>query len=89
MEQKTDKKEEKKEEKKVILYTTPTCVFCGAVKDYFAEKKVDYELVDLAANRDRIQEMVDKSGQMGVPVIDAGGEIVVGFDKPRLDKIFA
>ena len=78
-----------KNDKKVILYTTPTCVFCGAVKEYFADKKVDYELVDLAADRDRIQEMVDKSGQMGVPVIDAGGEIVVGFDKAKLDKIFA
>lgn len=78
-----------KTDKKVILYTTPTCVFCKAVKDYFAENKIEYELVDLAVHRDRIQEMVDKSGQMGVPVIDAGGEVVVGFDKPRLDKIFA
>lgn len=76
-------------DKKVILYTTPTCVFCRHVKDYFAEHKVEYEYVDLAENRDRVQEMVDKSGQMGVPVIDAGGEIIVGFDKPRLDAIFA
>jgi glutaredoxin-like YruB-family protein len=76
-------------DKKVILYTTPTCVFCKAVKDYFAENKIEYELVDLAEHRDRIQEMVDKSGQMGVPVIDAGGEVVVGFDKAKLDKIFA
>jgi len=76
-------------DKKVILYTTPTCVFCKAVKDYFAENNIQYELVDLAVNRDRIQEMVDKSGQMGVPVIDAGGEVVVGFDKAKLDKIFA
>lgn len=78
-----------KSDKKVILYTTPTCVFCKAVKDYFAENKIEYEIVDLAVDRDRIQEMVDKSGQMGVPVIDANGEIVVGFDKPKLDKIFA
>lgn len=78
-----------KSDKKVILYTTPTCVFCKAVKDYFAENKIEYEIVDLAVDRDRIQEMVDKSGQMGVPVIDAHGEIVVGFDKPKLDKIFA
>lgn len=76
-------------DKKVILYTTPTCVFCKAVKDYFAENNIQYELVDLAVDRDRIQEMVDKSGQMGVPVIDAGGEVVVGFDKAKLDKIFA
>ena len=76
-------------DKKVILYTTPTCVFCKNVKEYFAENNIMYELVDLAESRDRVQEMVDKSGQMGVPVIDAGGEIVVGFDKPKLDKVFA
>jgi len=76
-------------DKKVILYTTPTCVFCKAVKEYFADNKVVYETVDLAEQRDRVQEMVDKSGQMGVPVIDAGGEIIVGFDKPKLDAIFA
>jgi glutaredoxin-like YruB-family protein len=76
-------------DKKVILYTTPTCVFCKNVKEYFAENNIKYELVDLAESRDRVQEMVDKSGQMGVPVIDAGGEIVVGFDKPKLDKVFA
>ncbi len=77
-----------KSDKKVILYTTPTWVFCKHVKEYFADHKIDYEYVDLAEQRDRIQEMVDKSGQMGVPVIDAGGQIVVGFDKPRLDAIF-
>ena len=64
-------------------------MFCKNVKEYFAENNIKYELVDLAESRDRVQEMVDKSGQMGVPVIDAGGEIVVGFDKPKLDKIFA
>jgi glutaredoxin-like YruB-family protein len=76
-------------DKKVILYTTPTCVFCKHVKEYFAEHNIEYENVDLSQQRDRIQEMVDKSGQMGVPVIDVDGEIVVGFDKARLDAIFA
>jgi glutaredoxin 3 len=76
-------------DKKVILYTTPTCVFCKSVKEYFDDNKIKYETVDLVENRDRVQEMVDKSGQMGVPVIDAGGEIVVGFDKAKLDSIFA
>lgn len=79
---------EKSNDKPVILYTTPTCVFCKSVKEYFAEKHIDYELVDLAEHRDRIQEMIDKSGQMGVPVIDARGTIVVGFDKPKLDSVF-
>ncbi len=74
-------------DKKVILYTTPTCMFCKSVKDYFAENNIDYELVDLGVDRDRIKEMVAKSGQMGVPVIDIGGEIIVGFDKGRLDAL--
>lgn len=78
-----------KSNKKVILYTTPTCIYCKHAKEYFAENKVDYELVDLAEQRDRVQEMVDKSGQMGVPVIDIDGEIIVGFDKGRLDTILA
>ena len=64
-------------------------MFCKSVKEYFDDNKIKYETVDLVENRDRVQEMVDKSGQMGVPVIDAGGEIVVGFDKAKLDSIFA
>ncbi len=75
--------------KKVILYTTPSCVYCKYVKEYFVDHKIEYELVDLGEQRDKVQEMVDKSGQMGVPVIDVGGEIVVGFDKAKLDTIFA
>ncbi len=78
-----------KTDKKVILYTTPTCVFCKSVKDYFAENHIDYELVDLGVDRDRIKEMVDKSGQMGVPVIDIDGEIIVGYDKGKLNTIFS
>ncbi|MSR68596.1 NrdH-redoxin [Candidatus Saccharibacteria bacterium] len=74
---------------KVILYTTPSCVYCKYVKEYFVDNKIEYELVDLGEQRGRVQEMVDKSGQMGVPVIDVGGEIVVGFDKAKLDTIFA
>lgn len=78
-----------KKERKIILYTTPTCVFCGAVKEYFADNKIDYELVDLSVQRDRIEEMTTKSGQMGVPVVDIDGEIIVGFDKPKLDSILS
>lgn len=76
-----------KSNQKIILYSTPTCIFCKHAKEYFKEHNIEYEYVDLAEQRDRVQEMVDKSGQMGVPVIDIDGEIIVGFDKSRLDTI--
>ena len=72
--------------KKVIIYSTPTCHFCHLAKDYFNENKVVFEeknvLTDLAAR----QEMMSKSGQMGVPVIDIEGKIIVGFDQQTIDS---
>jgi glutaredoxin-like YruB-family protein len=70
-------------EKKVIVYSTPTCPFCVYAKDFLTEKGVAFEDVDVSANYTRALEMIDKSGQMGVPVIDIGGEIIVGF-KPEV-----
>ncbi|HLC38326.1 MAG TPA: glutaredoxin domain-containing protein [Candidatus Norongarragalinales archaeon] len=68
----------------VKIYTTPTCVYCGLAKRFFKENGVEYEEVDVARNRDAAAEMIEKSGQMGVPVIDVDGKIIVGFDKPTL-----
>lgn len=82
-----DSKEKKDE--KVIIYTTPWCAFCKHVEAYLDEKKIAYELIDVQADPAKAQEMIDKSGQMGVPVTDVHGKIVVGFDKPKLDEIFA
>jgi glutaredoxin-like YruB-family protein len=65
--------------KKVIVYSTPTCPFCVYAKDFFMQKGVAFEDVDVSTNYTRALEMIDKSGQMGVPVIDIGGEIIVGF----------
>lgn len=65
--------------KKVIIYSTPTCPYCVYAKDFFKEKGVQFEDVDVSRDRTRAMEMVEKSGQMGVPVIDIGGNIVVGF----------
>ncbi len=67
--------------KKAIIYSTPTCTYCKAAKEFFTEKGVEYEEFDVAADQERRKEMVDKSGQLGVPVIDIGGQIIVGFDK--------
>lgn len=67
--------------KKAIIYSTPTCTYCKAAKQFFNEKGVEYVEYDVAADADRRKEMVDKSGQLGVPVIDIEGQIIVGFDR--------
>lgn len=72
---------------KVTIYTTPTCGYCKAVKAHFKESNIEYTEYDVADDSNRAQEMIQKSGQMGVPVIEIDGEIVVGFDKSRLDGL--
>ena len=74
---------------KVIVYTTPTCVLCKNVKGYLEDKGIAYESIDVLADADKAQEMIDKSGQMGVPVTDYKGTIIVGFDKAKLDAATA
>lgn len=65
--------------KKVIVYSTPTCPYCVYAKNFFKENGVSFEDVDVSQNHARAMEMVEKSGQMGVPVVDIGGDIVIGF----------
>jgi len=72
---------------KVTIYTTPTCVYCKAAKDFFAEKGVEYEGFDVSVDAEKRQEMIDKSGQMGVPVIFIDDEMIVGFDKEKVSKL--
>ncbi len=72
---------------KVTIYTTPTCVFCRMAKAFFRSHNVEYDEKNVATDLTARQEMVDKSGQLGVPVIDVGGEIVVGFDQATLAKL--
>lgn len=73
--------------KPVIVYSTPSCPYCKQAKEYLASRGVSFEDVDVAADAVRAQEMIQKSGQMGVPVIDVGGEIIIGFDRDRLEKL--
>lgn len=70
--------------KEVKIYTTPTCTYCKMVKDFFNDNDVKYEEYDVAADADKRNEMVEKSGQMGVPVIMVGDEVIVGFDEAGL-----
>ncbi len=74
--------------KKVIVYSTPTCPYCTMAKNFFKENKVEFEDVNVAEDRARGQEMVNKSGQMGVPVIDIDGKIVVGFQPKVFEQLF-
>jgi len=71
---------------KVTVYSTQTCPYCRMAKEYLASKGVPYEDVDVSKDHARAQEMIDKSGQMGVPVLDINGTIIVGFDKEAIDK---
>lgn len=72
--------------KKVIIYTTPTCAYCKMAKEYFQSKGIQYEEHDVMADIPKREEMVKKSGQMGVPVIDIDGKIVIGFDRPKINE---
>ena len=73
--------------KKVIIYSTPVCTYCKMAKEFFKEKGVAYEEHDVASDQEKRKEMVDKSGQLGVPVIDIEGQIVVGFDKATVANL--
>ena len=73
--------------KKITIYSTPTCHYCNLAKDFFREKGIKYEEFNVAVDLAKRQEMVEKSGQMGVPVIDIGGKIVSGFDETEILKI--
>ncbi|MFA6635631.1 MAG: glutaredoxin domain-containing protein [Candidatus Omnitrophota bacterium] len=70
--------------KNVKVYSTPTCPYCIKVKRFLEESGVEYEEKDVASDKDAADEAVKKSGQMGVPVIDIEGEIIVGFDKDAI-----
>lgn len=68
----------------ITIYSTPTCHFCHLAKEFFNEKGVKYTEYDVLSNLEKRQEMVDKSGQLGVPVILIDNEVIVGFDQPRI-----
>ncbi|MEK9182240.1 MAG: glutaredoxin domain-containing protein [Patescibacteria group bacterium] len=73
--------------KKVQIYSTPTCSYCHMAKDFFKKNNVSYEDFNVAADLEKRKEMVEKSGQMGVPVILIEDEIIVGFDKAKISGL--
>ena len=73
--------------KKVTIYSTPTCHFCHMAKDFFKEKNIAFEDFDVSVDLAKRKEMVDKSGQMGVPVILIENNLIVGFNKPKIAEL--
>lgn len=70
--------------KEVTIYSTPSCVYCNMAKNFFKANNIAYTEYNVASDLERRKEMIDKTGQMGVPVIDIGGNIVVGFDETQI-----
>lgn len=71
----------------VKIYTTPTCIYCRMAKEFFKKNNVAYEEHNVAEDTKAREEMVQKSHQLGVPVIDIDGEIIVGFDRDTLGRL--
>ena len=73
----------------ITIYSTPTCHFCHLAKDFFTEKEVEYTDFDVLSNIEKRKEMVDKSGQLGVPVIVIDGKVIVGFDREKIEDLIS
>jgi len=79
-------KPQKRAEHKVKVYSTPTCPYCYMVKDFLKQNGIAFEDINVAEDHEAAHEMIEKSGQMGVPVIDINGQIIVGFDREAVKK---
>ncbi len=73
--------------KKVLIYSTQTCQYCKTAKEFFERNNIAYEEFDVFNDLEKRREMMQKSGQMGVPVFDIDNEIIVGFNKPKISSI--
>ncbi len=68
----------------VKIYSTPTCVFCKMAREFFTTHNIPFEDYDVSSDEQKRNEMIERSGQMGVPVIDIDGELIIGFDEERI-----
>lgn len=73
-------------EKRVKIYSSPTCPYCIRAKQFLKDNNVAFEDIDVSINQAAVEEMINKSGQMGVPVLDIDGEIIIGFDKEAISR---
>lgn len=74
-------------QKTVTIYSTPVCHFCHAAKDFFADNNIAYTEFDVAADQVKRQEMIEMTGQMGVPVIRIEDDVIVGFDEDKVKEL--
>lgn len=74
-------------DKTVTIYSTPVCHFCQAAKEFFAENNIKYTNYDVASDAEKRQEMIEMTGQMGVPVIRIDNDVVVGFDEDKVKEL--
>ncbi|MCK4918361.1 MAG: glutathione S-transferase N-terminal domain-containing protein [Candidatus Pacebacteria bacterium] len=72
---------------KVVMYSTPTCGYCNIAKDFFDENGIEVKVFDVSVDEEKRQELIEKSGQMGVPVIEIGEEVVIGFDQAKITQL--
>jgi len=72
---------------RIKVYSTPTCPYCVTLKQYLKEHDIEFEDIDVASDERARNEMVEKSGQMGVPVVDIDGQIVIGFDREKIKDL--
>jgi len=74
-------------DKNVKIYSTPTCPWCIRIKQFLKENNITFEDIDVSSNHAAAEEMIQKSGQMGVPVLDIDGEVIVGFDREKIKTV--
>ena len=77
----------KKKQPRVIVFSTPTCSYCNMAKQYFRQHRIRFKDVDVSRDQAAARDLIRRSGQMGVPVIDIGGRVIVGFDKPKINQM--
>ena len=73
--------------KKIIIYSTPTCVYCRMAKDFLTDKNISFTEYDLSKDIAKREDVIKKTGQMAVPVIEVDGETMIGFDEGQLSKM--
>lgn len=73
--------------KRVIVFSTPTCSYCNMAKQYFRQHKIKYRDVDVSRDAAAARDLMRRTGQMGVPVIEIGGKLIIGFDKPKINHL--
>jgi len=76
-----------KAQPKIRVFSTPTCPYCVTLKAFLDEHNIEYEDIDVATDEKAQKEMIQKSGQMGVPVVEIDGQIIIGFDRGKISKL--